>query len=406
MALPSPEERDELLRALKGLVEARGHLPLVASHLLEPSPAYFPDAWRPDEDGAANVARRLLGYAGLGHLEVEVTAGEGTQEVDRSHESTVGGTSESWHRAGSVGWFSGIRDGVCSFGVDLASLGDAEGLVATMCHEVAHAYRRVHGLEVEDRELEELLTDVTTVFLGFGILTTNGSYRYRQSGELLGTMTITRWSHERTGYLSPDSMSFLLAACVEARRLGGARTGHVEAVLEPNQAGAYRSARARLRKLDPPLVQALGLPRNARWPDPAPLERLDRPRSLPEAPAAAAPAPQPRPNEGSPVFRVRRARTVQYGHAGVWVGLALGILAWRAGLATETIAWTVGAGTVLGAFIGSRSLHFRCSDPQCARRLDRATRACPGCGGEISGEIAHENERLEAEERLRGRGSA
>ena len=69
---------------------------------------------------------------------------------------------------------------MCLFGVDVEQLGDGLGVTATMAHEVAHAFRSRFGLALTDPERideEERLTDLTTIYLGAGVLTTNGIAR-------------------------------------------------------------------------------------------------------------------------------------------------------------------------------------------------------------------------------------
>jgi len=134
MSLPSEAEQAMLLDALAELVEAQGHLPLVSSHLLEPTERYFPDAWQPSAAGVELLARRLLGYAGLEGLEVSLSIGEGMQLVESTGSSSVGGTGHSTRHAGAAGWFEGIVDGRCHFGVDVGQLQDPDAVVGTMCH--------------------------------------------------------------------------------------------------------------------------------------------------------------------------------------------------------------------------------------------------------------------------------
>lgn len=83
-------------------------------------------------------------------------------------------------------------------------------MVATIAHEVARAYRAIHELDGTQEPAEDLIS-LTTIYLGFGITTTNASYRYRAHGELRGSYAYTEWSHQRFGGLSPEAMSFLLA---------------------------------------------------------------------------------------------------------------------------------------------------------------------------------------------------
>jgi hypothetical protein len=64
---------------------------------------------------------------------------------------------------GIAGCFFGMDGGCCRFGVNLNISPDIEQLAGVMGHEVAHAYRSHHRLQVDDRDREELLTDLTTV---------------------------------------------------------------------------------------------------------------------------------------------------------------------------------------------------------------------------------------------------
>src|SRR5436190_20263812 len=150
---------EALLDALEDLIRARGAAPFLSTPMLEPSPEFFPDRFTPDVRGAVALARRLLAYAGLSRLEPQVHLDE-----------TSGAHGDR------AAWFNGIGLGKCVIGVRADLLHDPDGLVAALCHEVAHAYRAAHGMQESDREIEEPLTDATTVFLGFGILTTAASY--------------------------------------------------------------------------------------------------------------------------------------------------------------------------------------------------------------------------------------
>ena len=56
-------------------------------------------------------------------------------------------------------------------------------------------------------------------------------------------------------------------------------------------------------------------------------------------------------------------------------------------------------GFVLGHVIGSRQRTTICSDPVCGALLQPGDARCARCGGKIAGELAHANDRLDAEER-------
>jgi hypothetical protein len=231
-------EREWLLDALRELIAAGGMETFLAAPILEPTPRDFPDVFEPNAQGVSVLLRRVLTHAHL-DLEVELdtfSRPEVVREIDDR------GRAKAWGHEGTAAWFAGIHDGRCHFGIAEEGIDDPTGLVATLCHEVAHAWRAAHELAVEDLAVEERLTDLTTVYLGFGLLTTNGAYRYRQSGEFDGTVASTRWSHASAGYLPPQAMSFLLAAQVKARGLGWFARRRLAGRLEPNQAAYFRWA--------------------------------------------------------------------------------------------------------------------------------------------------------------------
>jgi hypothetical protein len=246
--LPDEVERSQLIEQLAETLRAAGGRSFLTAPLVEPSDRWFPDRWTPDEAGVSRLIERLLGYADLGALTL-------TLELDRF--SDAGGKVLQDGRAGghsgTAAWFAGIRDGVCSFGVDVDQLGDPHGLVGTLAHEVAHAYRTTHALRVSDRELEEQLTDLTTIVLGFGVLTVNASQRFRSGSSGAGG---SWYSRSEGGYLAMQSMSYLLAVQVVAR---GESASAVARLLATNQRACFKAACRELGARDA-VLERLGLP--------------------------------------------------------------------------------------------------------------------------------------------------
>ena len=149
------------------------------------------------------------------------------------------GRPASTSHAGAAAWFAGIRGGTCLFGAEAGKLTDPLGLVAAMAHEVAHAFRRSHRLEHREHDLEERLTDVTTVYLGFGVLTTAASARtITAHHDNLGSS----YGHQRQGYLAPHEMAFLLASQLQLRGYDAATVRWFAGQLPANQAATVRAA--------------------------------------------------------------------------------------------------------------------------------------------------------------------
>jgi hypothetical protein len=209
--LPAPLEREWLWAALQTLIDARGEQPFLTAPLVLPTDEFFPDPWTPDERGVGAIAQRLLARAGLEHLKVVVelfTEATEVREVGRD------GRPAATSHAGAAAWFAGIRDGLCLFGAETDKLTDPLGLVGAMAHEVGHAFRRAHHIERKERDLEEKLTDVTTIYLGFGVLTTATAARFiTKHHDDMGSS----YAHKQQGYLAANEMAFMLASQLAVR---------------------------------------------------------------------------------------------------------------------------------------------------------------------------------------------
>ncbi|HEY0134419.1 MAG TPA: hypothetical protein VGB85_10075, partial [Nannocystis sp.] len=338
-SLPTADERVWLVDQLVDLMASAGWEPLVNAPLVEPDARFFPDRWSADAGGVRRMARRLLRYVGLDTLDVQVDIFDG----GRTQESDGHGRSSERHE-GAAAWFAGIEDGVCLFGAEAGGFEDPAVLAGTMAHEVAHVYRRVRGLEVDDRDLEERLTDLTTIFLGFGVLTTNASLKHRSHGDL----NYHAWSRKSVGYLPPQAMSFLLALQVCARELDAAGRRHVAGLLETNQRAYFAAACTWIAAQLPTLGERLGLPDPSSWPDPPALGPLWAP--IEEGPEAlvAAPVKPVKPvgeNAGRAVFRVHHTQAATFGKAAAVLGAIVGVFG---STGAAAVWWWGGAAAFVG----------------------------------------------------------
>lgn len=262
--LPSPEAQGWVLEHLAELIRVRGASTFLSAPLLEPSDRDFPDRWSPDAAGVQRLLRRILNYAGMKSFSPEIEIYDGPEAM----EASTGG-----HAGQVAAWFEGLDRDTARFGVDVDSLNAPDALVGILCHEVAHAYRACHGLTYFDPTQDEPLTDLTTVFLGFGILTTNASHIYRAD-------SVSYW-HSQAGYLTPEMWSFALAVQVVARRLSAKERVQIRRQLQTNQGAYFKEA---LEQLDhrTDLAQCLGL---------SPLQLVSSPNAF---------------NAGLSVYRVKR----------------------------------------------------------------------------------------------------
>jgi hypothetical protein len=395
-ALPRVEAREKLIEALANLLRKAGWERFVTQPLILPSAEYFPDPWTPSERGAYRLTRRLLVYADLGEREVDIHVFR-TTEGD-THRSARG---ESYpdgpeHAAAT---FHGITEKGFTFGVDVKYVADDETLAATMCHEVAHAFREHHDLMVTTRDTEEQLTDLTTVYLGFGVLTTNSAYSFRAKGGSNGLYAWGSIIHSRFGYLSAGDFAFLLAVQAVVRGGKGKLVRSIASNLEPNQAALFEEAIAELLPNRMQLLLDLGLPPEETWPPQRELASFLAPIDLANEVLFDADSPvrvtARAESKGTPVFRVRFRRLGLLS----FIGAVVGSIITLASHASDGFYLVIGVALV-GTLIGSRLKYYECSNADCTRRLRHEDDRCGYCGGSVKGTISSHQKRLDAREAL------
>lgn len=391
-ALPLPERRDRLAAGFANLVRKQGFERLVQAPLLRADEKCFPDEFALTRRGVGRLIRRILAYAGLGHLKVEL-------EVDSAVHVDEAGNEIASAEYVPPAWFEGIEGSVCRFGIDVRIARDPDQLVAILCHEVAHAYREQHGLRTPTRDVEEALTDLTTIYLGFGLLTTNATFRYTTRGETRGGHAITYRNLTRAGYLDPGEMSLLLALYAVARQSSPTQLRKIRAELGATQAELFDEALAWFSGEGREYVEQLALPPRAEWPPELGIEEacvsLAGVDDLPDTPLFDERPLGKDVNKGHRVYRIERRRT--------WVGLLVGfpfaLIAWglmpfgEVGNTALFLATLFTAGA-MGWYIRT----YECAGAGCDARLEAEDSHCPLCGGVVVGTVRNRMDRMAREE--------
>ncbi len=386
--LPDPERRAWLLDALAELVAQAGREHFVCAPIVLPTPRYFPDRYAEDRGGVRRLLRRLHRYADLDDLRPHV-------DLFDDRPPDLHGLVRAERHEGAAGLFLGLEGDDAYYGADRNLLGDPVGLTAALAHEVGHAFRARHDLACDDLAREEPLTDLTSLYLGFGVLSASASLRHRSR---MRDAFASEWSTQRLGYLAPSEHCFLLAAQAHVRGPERADPRELAAHLGPNQAASFRAALRWLAEHAPDLPTRLGLPERAAWPPLDSLAELTSPLADDPDDVPTPAPPPPLPKAGHPVFRVwRRPGADRYLPILAVVVAAVFLFISVDELAVRVVILVVAAAAIVRT---GRYRIPRCSEPSCRRPLPLPKGPCPGCGGTIRGDILHADARLAAEEAL------
>lgn len=379
LELPPADVEDRLLAGLARLLEQCGWETLVSQPILHPDPKFFPDRWEPNLGGARRLLRRLMLYAGLGDLDLSVRSfTEATW-----HEFDARGVGHGGE--GTLAWFAGIHDGVCRFGVNEAELRDAEDLVGTLAHEVAHAFRYARGVVVTDSRVEEKLTDLTAVYLGFGAFVLENSLVFRTGGYTRDGERLL-WERKKRGYLSPAELALLFGAQLVARAMPERERKVVLSALSPNHRQLLADACVHFDEDADALRARLGVPDVAEHPPPLSLERFTSDLDDDE---------DDEDDDFEPDATARTAERRSHDRAGM-----LGLLGASAPLLAASVAplegkWLLASIVVAGATgiaLGRALTRHTCS--ACSGRVASGAGECPDCGARFltAGADANEDE--------------
>jgi hypothetical protein len=368
-----------IVDGFRAVLDEAGAELLFTAPLVEPEGAWFPDAWSPDIDGVRRLLRRLMAHAGMAGVPATVVPFVFEADGDDGEDGEGRGERHV------IAYFEGIEDGVCRFGVNCTAIDDPEYLIGILAHEIAHAYRTMHGLVVDDRDEEEELTDLTTILLGFGIFTTNNALRSaRDSYEL---------SVRRAGYLTAHVMAFAFGVWLAGRGRAVERRC-AELWLEPVQRSMFAKTVRHLRQEH--VLGDLGASLGGAARGPADLE--------PEGALGADAEPIDFGAKRGETFRVRVRPALGLALAGAVSGaFAMGVLEPSR---MRVIAGML-AGLVAGWAVGRLLQRDECARIECDRTIPAVAARCPSCGAVIRGELRDRTEIHDAlEARRRGRVAA
>lgn len=360
MTLPAQQldERERLLDELAELIALMGYGDFLFGPIVLPNEKHFPDEWRPDLAGARLMLARLMAYARLGKIPVRFR-----DDSDPTWQTDDGDDFVPPHRDAAA-WFAGANEfGTYLFGVRVAQLADPMQLAGILAHEAAHAWRFRRDIMDSSTAKEERLTDLSTVFLGFGVLRANIS-------------SLANDDLKRRGYLATFPLCFALGVQL-ALRNDDTLQREVEAALGTDQRVMVREIRDLYARDRNALIARLRLPGESEWVRPAPAH----------SPPPAKLAVSAKPGRDI-VFRVRARPVAAFAAVSSVLGglCALSAMAW----------WPL----ALPVFVTPLSLlvrRDRCSGAECGHVLPANIATCPSCGGRVVGRIKRVEDRDEAE---------
>jgi hypothetical protein len=243
----SDEDRQWVNEGFTRLERLLGRRRMLEATVIAPTAEDFPDPYEKTAEAAEKLFSRVCDYMNVDRREIEFEIFP--DETEALKEILPHWSGSAGKRA--AGLYIHAMEERSSEGSDdrrqavvairSSQLKDPLALVATMAHELGHVILLGGGLMNPKPSDHEPLTDLLTVFLGFGIFTANSAGRFKQFQEdrRIG------WSMQRLGYLTEEVFAYALAKFVVER---GEDRVEWERHLSTNVRAYFRRSRSWLAK--------------------------------------------------------------------------------------------------------------------------------------------------------------
>jgi hypothetical protein len=203
------EERVWVDEGFRRLTRMLGAHRLIDAPIILPTDEFFPDRYDKDEPGLRVMFRRVCA-----HMQVD----SGRVDLDIIPDSSELMAMLPEYRLASKDpaglHFGESRGERALIGIKQSLLQDPLCLIATLAHELAHVILLDDGHMSREVPDMEPMTDLATVFLGFGIFTANAARRFvqHQDDRRQG------WSMSHAGYLPEQVYGYALARFARERK--------------------------------------------------------------------------------------------------------------------------------------------------------------------------------------------
>jgi len=198
----TPEQQRWVDNSFLRLGNLLGANRLLQATMVLPTPEHFPDPYDQSEESLQRLFARVAEGMHLNPSNVEATIFASAYDLTHGLVPFSSGST-----SGAAGLYHHDPTAKPHISVDEKQLKDPMGLVAVLAHELGHIILLRPGLVARDDPDMEPMTDLLTVFLGFGIFTANAAFHFKQ----YTTNRVQGWSAGRLGYLSEELYGYALA---------------------------------------------------------------------------------------------------------------------------------------------------------------------------------------------------
>lgn len=201
----SDEEKLWLEESSKWLVREFGIEYIRESPVILPNLDFFPDPFNGTEKDVEVLLKRICYY-----IDIEPRLLNLEFYRERINQTRCNSLVHLQHNGGGTSGYFKDEAGLFTIGIEMSLVKNHIGLVGTMAHELGHVILLGENRISPVAEDQEFLTDLLTVFFGFGIFTANSA--------ILVDTNSCGWKAQKQGYLTEEMFGYALALFAYARK--------------------------------------------------------------------------------------------------------------------------------------------------------------------------------------------
>lgn len=195
-----PDEKEWVEECFIWLLQEFGAETLRELKTVLPTWEFFPDDFSADVPSLRKTLRRVCSFMNVNVEDVELRIFTDDGGIS-PHPLTPVNNNEF----GACGLYRFYR-GKHYISIETGLLGAPEKLIATLAHELCHARLIGEDRIDPDRQDQEFLTDLATIFFGFGVFTANTLFSFEQ----WTNSSFQGWQASRAGYLSEETAGYAI----------------------------------------------------------------------------------------------------------------------------------------------------------------------------------------------------
>jgi hypothetical protein len=179
--------------------------------LVLPEPRAFRSGGKTGHDLAVFMFDQIKKYAGMPDFYVALVP---TNDAPPDYEGE--NMIRPVHGSFAAGTFSAKTGNTVIITYEEKMLNEPMKLVSTLAHELSHYLLASTSVPLPvDKDEEEFLTDLTSVFLGFGVFMANTAFQFDQFND----GNIQGWKTSRLGYLPENDLVYATALFIRRKGL-------------------------------------------------------------------------------------------------------------------------------------------------------------------------------------------